>query len=373
MTSTHDRILQAAPRNTELLEGLHATESAPSQLYQQIQYLQDLHEQSNKTAKNVERLKSKTAQELNDHKKYNESTFRRFAHKASGRTEKFNEKAAREEKEYFEAIQAQRSAEDELNYVRQLIAEAEEKKQAYEKEANLHSTYQRDLDALYNSIFTGHTPEFPEGAQRERAVEETNGRLQTVQQRLEKERHVLDLIKKLCGRLLDAKRLLMTAHDMATRDMFSDGMSQSNNCLQQADSSVRQARMLSQQLRQIDPKADVQGLGAVDVHIGDIWSDIVFVNGFSDGDMRARIRRAETQIDWALQKGARVMKGQQVREKELVAEVGRVAAELRERRVELQWSREEAFRRVTGGEQVGERVMPRVGGEDEAPPAYSRR
>ena len=63
---------------------------------------------------------------------------------------------------------------------------------------------------------------------------------------------------------------------------------------------------------------------------------------------------------------------QQNKENEYVAEVGRIAEELRERRVELQWSREEAFRRVTGGEQVGERVMPRVGGMDEAPPAYSR-
>lgn len=56
----------------------------------------------------------------------------------------------------------------------------------------------------------------------------------------------------------------------------------------------------------------------------------------------------------------------------MLAAVNRASSELRERRIELQWSREEAFRRVMGGEEVGERVMPGVGGEEEAPPAYSR-
>lgn len=66
------------------------------------------------------------------------------------------------------------------------------------------------------------------------------------------------------------------------------------------------------------------------------------------------------------------MKEQQGREKALLADVNYASGELRERRVELQWSREEAFRKVVGGEAVGERTMPTVEGKDEAPPAYSR-
>jgi hypothetical protein len=89
-------------------------------------------------------------------------------------------------------------------------------------------------------------------------------------------------------------------------------------------------------------------------------------------EMHEKIKRAEVQIDRALQKGARLLKEQQAKEKEFIAEVNRVGTELKERRVELQWSREEAFRRVTGGEEIGNREMPIVEGEDEAPPAYTR-
>ncbi|KAJ4351909.1 uncharacterized protein N0V89_007253 [Didymosphaeria variabile] len=377
MTSTHDKIRQAASRNTELLAGLHETDSAPSQLYQQIQYINDLTSQLKTTEKQVTRLKDKTALELKDHKKYNESTFRRFAHRASGRTDRFNEKAAKEEKEYFEAIQAQKTAEDELSYVRQLISEAESKKAQYERDAARHDDLQRELDALYNSIFAGYTPEFPEEDEKERACDEANTRLQNLSQTLEKERHVLELIKKACGRLLDAKRLLMSAHDMSTMDLWGGSGFASmakRNALEQADSCMQQVRMLSQQIQQIEPGREVRALGAVDVHIGNIWSDVVFDNIFTDMEMHQRIQQAEAQLDRALGKGAQLMKEQQAREKALLADVNYASGELRERRVELQWSREEAFRRVTGGEEVGERVMPslNVGGEDEAPPAYSR-
>lgn len=288
MTTIHDQIRQAASRNAELLAGLHETDSAPSQLYQQIQYIKDLNEQLKATEKQASRLKEKTALELKDHKKYNESTFRRFAHRASGRTDKFNEKAAKEEKEYFEAIQAQKSAEDELGYVRQLLSEAEATKASYEKSAARHDEYQRALDGLYNSIFAGTTPEFPEEDASEAACNAANARLQSLGQTLEKERRVLDLIKKACGRLLDAKRLLMQAHDMSTMDLWGGSTFASmakRNALEQADSCLQQVRMLSQQINQIEPGREVRALGAVDVHIGNIWSDVVFDNIFTDMEM----------------------------------------------------------------------------------------
>ena len=325
--------------------------------------------------KRVARQKQKTTKELKDHKKYNESTFRRFAHKASGRTERWSEKAAKEEREYFEAIQEQKSAEDELAYVGQLIAEAEAKKVEYERDASQHGALQRELDALYNSIFAGYTPEFPEEDEREGAVAETNARLQVVSQNLEKYRHQLELVKKACGRLLDCKRLLMSAHDMSAMDLFGGGTFASvakRNALEEAHSCMQQVHMLSEQVRQIDPSVDVRGLGDVDIHIGNIWTDGVFDNVFTDMEMHEKIKRAEVQIDRALQKGARLLKEQQAKEKEFIAEVNRVGTELKERRVELQWSREEAFRRVTGGEEIGNREMPIVEGEDEAPPAYTR-
>ncbi|KAF1979005.1 hypothetical protein BU23DRAFT_563863 [Bimuria novae-zelandiae CBS 107.79] len=375
MQSTPEKILQAATLNTTLLAALHGLDASPSQLAQQLSYIADLKAQQSRLEKQVDALKKKTAAELKDHKRYNESTFRRFAHKASGRTERFNEKAAEEEKAYFDAIQAQKSAEDELGYVMQLLAEAEAKKEEYERDAKRHAELQRELDALYPSIFTGYTPEFPEEDERERACEEASARLQGVNQALEKERQVYDLVMKACGRLLDCKRLLLSANDMSHMDLWGGGTFASmakRNVLEQATSCLQQVRMLTGQIRSIDPSLDLQALGAVDIDPGDIWSDVVFDNVFTDMDMHRRIQAARTQLERALQRGAQLMKEQQAKEKERIAELSRVSAELRERRTELQWSREDAFRRVVGGEEVGERVMPSVDGEDEAPPAYSR-
>lgn len=103
MSSIQDQIREAAPQNEQLLSNLRKTESAPAQLAQQNAYLKDLEAQSKVTEKEVSSLKAKTTSELKDHKKYSESTFRRFAHKATGRKERFEEKASKEEREYFDS------------------------------------------------------------------------------------------------------------------------------------------------------------------------------------------------------------------------------------------------------------------------------
>jgi hypothetical protein len=133
MSSTNQKIQEAASQNASLLQGLHETDSAPSQLQQQDAYIRDLDQQIQDTNKRVADLKRKTATELKDHEKYRDSNIRRFAHKATGRKEKFAEKAAKEEKEYFEAMQAQKSAEDQLAYAQHLISEARVQRQSARK------------------------------------------------------------------------------------------------------------------------------------------------------------------------------------------------------------------------------------------------
>lgn len=86
-------------------------------------------------------------------------------------------------------------------------------------------------------------------------------------------------------------------------------------------------------------------------------------------DRHRRIEHAEWQIDNALVKGAALMKEQKRRELDGMAGVQRLQNEMKEMRAELQRSREEAFRRVTGEETVSA-SNTRVEIEDEAPPAY---
>jgi hypothetical protein len=375
MTSTQQKIQDAAARNAELLEGLHETDSAPSQLHQQIQYLNDLAAQLQKTEKHVRYLKTATASELKDHKKYSESTFRRFAHKASGRKDRFEEKAAKEEREYFDAIQQQKTGEDDLAYVRQLKAEGETTKAQYEAQVKRHEELQRELDALYNSIFAGHTPDFPEEDEKEYSCNALNQHVQDINSTLEKERHILFLLRQISIKLSEARKHLDSAHSMSQMDLFGGGTMasmQKRNYLERAESSISQARMLQDQLSQVAPQ--MGDLGPMNIASGSIWGDIVFDNIFSDFEMHDKIKNSEAQIDRAGNKCGNLVKQQEGREKELVAELNEAGMRLKEARATLQRVREQAFRRVIAGRPLssgGDVEEGMVEGTAEAPPVYS--
>lgn len=354
MSSIHTKIQEAASQNASLLQGLQETDSAPSQLQQQDAYIRDLDHQITGTNKRVADLKRKTASELKDHEKYRDSNLRRFAHKATGRKEKFAEKAAKEEKEYFDAIQAQKSAEDELAYLQHLKSEANTQRQTFSTAATRHATLQSQLDALYNSIFAGHTPEFPDEDRKEDACTACSQQLQQLHQQSEHSKHILFLLGQTVSKLSEARISLDSAYGMSQYDMFGGGTMasmQKRNYLERAESSIQQVRMLQDQLHHLAP--EIRDLGPMQIDLGSIWSDVVFDNIFTDMQMHDRIKASIGQVDAAGNKVSEIIRR---REGELAGtgkEVERVEKELRERRVELQRAREEAFRKVLGGEMVG--------------------
>ncbi|KAF2186498.1 hypothetical protein K469DRAFT_663407 [Zopfia rhizophila CBS 207.26] len=369
MTSIQEKIQDAASRNAELLKGLHETDSAPSQLYQQIQYIKDLDSQIQKTTAHVENLRKKTASELKDHKKYSESTFRRFAHKASGRKERFAEKAAKEEREYFDAIQEQKTGEDQLVYTKQLKAEAETLKAQYEKEANRHDTLQRELDALYDRIFTGYTPGFPDEDAKEHACTAAAYHSTQLNQQLEQEKHVSFLLKETTRNMTDALRYMDSAHSASQMDLFGGGTlasMQKRNYLEKAESSISNVRMLQQQIRLIKP--NLADIGPMNVASGSIWGDVIFDNIFSDMDMHDKIKVSEAQLGRANEKLKLLIKEEDERVKKVQADLQRASEALQQARVELQKAREHVFARVTGGEQVPRAQQAPPEG---APPTYS--
>jgi hypothetical protein len=367
MSPIHTKIQQAAHQNEQLLRGLEETDSAPSQLKQQNAYIADLESQIANTTKRVNDLKKKTATELKDHEKYRDSTFRRFAHKASGKKDKFAEKAAKEEKDYFDAIQAQKSAEDELAYVKQLRGEAETRKNEITAQTKRHDALQAELDALYNSIFAGHTPEFPDEDRKEEACNAAHAHVQDVTQRLERERHILFLLGKTVVKLSAAREFLDVAYSMSQYDMFGGGTMasmQKRNYLEQAESAIQQVRMLQQQIKQVAP--DIPALGQLNIAMGSIWSDVVFDNIFTDMQMHTQVQQSITQVDRAGNKCSDIIRQRETQEKQLQSEVKQAGEKLQFARLQLQAAREEAFRRVvSSGAQAG------ASASEEALPGYS--
>jgi chromosome segregation ATPase len=370
MSSIQTKIQEAASQNASLLQGLHETDSAPSQLQQQNAYIKDLDHQIANINKRVADLKRRTATELKDHEKYRDSNIRRFAHKATGRKEKFAEKAAKEEKEYFDAIQAQKSAEDELAYVQQLKSEAENQRQTFFTSAERHKQLQSQLDALYNSIFAGHTPEFPDEDRKEEACNASAQHLSNVNQNLEREKHILFLLGQTVQKLSEARNSLDGAYGMSQYDMFGGGTMasmQKRNYLERAESAIQQVRMLQDQLKQVAP--DVPDLGPLQIAMGSIWSDVVFDNIFTDMQMHDQVKASIQQVDSAGNKCGDIIRGREDNLNRIQDEVGQANERLKNARVELQEARENAFRRVLGGKMVGSGLGSPPPGD--MPPTYA--
>jgi hypothetical protein len=367
-----ESIQSAADRNTAILAGLHETDSAPSQLYQQVKYIEDLNAQLKRIELQLATCKKRTASELADHKKYSESTFRRFAHKASGQSSKFASKAEKEEREYFDAIQEQKTAEDDLAYARQLLAEAETTRAEYERNAQRHDALQRELDELYNAIFAGHTPGFPDEDEKEQNVHVTAGYCADINAKLEKEKQVTFLLRQILDKLGGARQQLDKAHGASTMDMWGGGTlssMQKRNYLERAESHISQVRMLQDQLKAMNSEVG-HDLGTMNIASGSIWGDVVFDNIFSDMEMHDKIKLSEAQVGGAIKTCAQKIRESEAREKSVQEELAKTNEALEKARVELQKAREQAFARVEGGERI-EDARPQPNVQDEAPPAYS--
>ncbi|KAF1916438.1 hypothetical protein BDU57DRAFT_448785 [Ampelomyces quisqualis] len=354
MSSIQDKIQQAASQNASLLGDLQETDSALSQLQQQDAYINDLNHQIAVINKRVEKLKKTTAAELQDHEKYRDSTMRRFAHKATGRKEKFAEKAAKEEKEYFDAMQAQKSAEDELTYVQHLKSEAENTRHKYASAADRHKHLQAELDALYTSIFAGHTPGFPDEDRKEDACNEASQHLNGLQQCLQHEKHILFLLGQTACKLSEARNVLDSAYGMSQYDMFGGGTMasmQKRNYLERAESAIQQVRMLQGQIKHLAP--DIENLGPLNIAMGSIWSDVVFDNIFTDMNMHEKIKNSMAQVERAGGRCGDVIRRREDGLRRIEEDVRAGEEGLRRAREELQTAREDAFSRVLGGEMMG--------------------
>jgi len=329
-------------------------------LEQQNAYVADLDRQIASTTKRATTLKHKTAAELKDHEKYRDSTMRRFAHKATGRKEKFADKAAKEEKEYFDAMQAQKSAEDELTYLQQLHSEAQTACTQYQQSADRHKDLQSQLDALYNSIFAGPTPDFPAEDNAEQTVTNAQQHLSTLHQSLSREKHILFLLGQLVTKLSEARNALSAAYDMSQWDMFGGGtMSsmQKRSHLERAESCIQQVRMLQDQLQHMESGVPVLEIQSIEV--GSIWSDVVFDNIFTDMDMHEKIKGSMGRVDRLGNQGGEIVRGREDKLRGIEQEVKTAEGRLKDARGELQRVREEAFAKVLGRQ-----------GQDGGAPAY---
>jgi chromosome segregation ATPase len=307
---------------------LAETDYAAKTLQQNTSYITDLEAQTKATEKELRKLHALTEDERKDHVKYRDSTFKRYAHKLGGRKgeAKFASKSEKEEREFLEAWQKEREAEERQSELRRALATANEDRQRFESEKARNESAQRDLDQLYASIFSGPTPDLPGEDQLETAVQYARQHLEQVQSQCNADCAALDALGRTESRMQNAAKAMEEALHSSRLDMWVGG----------SFADVMERDALSQ-----------AAVGISDM--GHMISDVMFDNIFSDMAQHDRIHASNNQLMEAMAqlKEQIALQTQRTQSAKLALNQGKASME--EARVELQNIRAEAFGRVAGG------------------------
>ena len=257
--------------------------------------------------------------------------------------------------------------------MKEMRAEALREQDTLEEEVARHEQAQRDLDGLYNSIFEGPTPEFPEEDAMERRVQATSEACGSARRRLESEQQAASLLNQAKVRLNSALHHMEDALDYSRMDMFGGGSMSDfleRDALHNAERLVDQAQMLAVQAQRYS--SQVRALPQARISQGNLVGDVLFDNIFSDMEFhdkikasREEVRRCAAALDAQIQDaGARVQQDE--------IEIARLSQELNDARAALQKARVDIFERLAGsgdGDGGGPPAPPKTDGPSQPPPA----
>lgn len=294
--SINQRIDEASARNEALLKTLSDTDHAPASLDQQVRLLAELDTLLKQSLDAKRKLEMARDKELKDHEKYRDSTARRFFHKAVGKSSSFAEKAAKEEREYFEALQNLHREENTAESLRAQITEASRVRDQYQAEVARRQQAQGELDALYTDIFGGVTQEYPEEDSAESASEAALASYHQKRTELETEQQVARHLRSADDQLKLALDQMEQALEYSQADIigFDSGSYMKRNCLHKADMCCAEARMRVVQAQALNP--NIRNLPAINIEQGDIMMDVVFDNFFSDMNFHDKIKGSKLTI-----------------------------------------------------------------------------
>ena len=369
MSQLTQALTNAVTRNRELLSTLAQTDYADKTLQQNAAYITDLDSQIKATDKELKKLHTQTEDERKDHVKYRDSTFKRYAHKLGGSKgqAKFASKSEKEEREFLQAWQLEREAEERRAELQRALTTATSDRQRFEADKARNTTAQHDLDQLYASIFSGPTPEVPGEDQLEIAVQNAKQHLEQTQSAYNAENAALEALRRVENRMQTAAAAMQEAIDSSRLDII--GMGGSFADMMERDALSKSAVALSESLRHMDEarrwQPAIVHLRTVHIDMGHMVSDVMFDNIFSDMNQHERIKGSNNQLMEAMAQLKEQLAAQVQRAKGATEALKMARASMEEARGELQSIRAEAFERLAGG---AGGVGGGVGGYGAAPP-----
>ncbi|KAH6662303.1 hypothetical protein B0J14DRAFT_610771 [Halenospora varia] len=367
MTSMQDKIRAQASKNAELLNTLRETDYAVSGYPQSTDYLNGLKSEISLAEGTLRKASQTVAFEYADHQKYRDSHVRRIAYKLSGKKDKFADQASKEEKEWLDAVQVELQSKRALEELNSKLDEAKRTNRELQEVAAVHEATQKELGALYKSIFDGPTPDVPGEDEKEHAVRAAEAEFNDKQWKLSTENQTRGALQDANKFLINARRNIEEALDAATMDAWGVGGSfadmQKHSSLSRAQGHISQVEMLMSQAQRMNP--GVGSIGKLDIAEMRFMTDVVFDNIFSDLNAKDRIKESKVRLEQAKAKLEGELQKATQRIKAVQQEVNHARSVLDGRRNELQDVRAAAFDSITSG------ASAPAAAPAEAPPGYS--
>ncbi|KAK1753574.1 hypothetical protein QBC47DRAFT_386762 [Echria macrotheca] len=346
--SLEQRIASAAAQNKALLQTLSETDHGGPALTQQQHLIADLRMSLADSDRRVDYMAKRRLKEFHDHEKYRDSVLRRFAYKATGRGGRFAERAAKEEKEYFAALQVEQQDQAMNREIRAKLADACRVADELKDLAAKHDAAQQELDKLYEGIFGGETPGMPEEDEKERVVAAARAQYLSAREKAEAEAVAVRLLgeaqRKMRGALASMDEALSASRfDMFSSGAFADVMER--NALHRAQNEVMAARMSAMQAQRMSPL--VGDMPHVDIEQGHLMSDVFFDNIFTDMAFHEKIKDSEARVAQAARYLDGMAAAAKQRQNEMDGLMRMKETDLQKARAALQKEREKAFEKVS--------------------------
>ncbi|RMJ19624.1 hypothetical protein CDV36_000716 [Fusarium kuroshium] len=336
MSNIGAEIRDASHKNTELLRLLAETDHARSSLTQQQKIVSDLENELALSNKKLHDLDQERLASLQTHKKYRDSHFRKFLITASGKKEWFAGMADREEQDYFETLQQAQQAQEHNSSLKAQLSQAQNTLASVQGLVQRHRGVQRQLDELYDDIFSGPTLDFPEEDERE---EESNDGLAayfTTKAKLSAYSKAVELQEQAAQAMMMALQHMDKAH-IAQR---ASSTLMERRALHQAKDGIRQTERTIDQLSKLGLDNGVLSrfnteplVRQLNSALGDVWGRIDIKHSCEEAARCASI--LEDALSYARVKRASVER--ELKEREF---------EMEEARQRLQKVREGIFERV---------------------------
>ncbi|KAJ7021030.1 hypothetical protein C8F04DRAFT_1050203 [Mycena alexandri] len=297
MTTT-DVVLEYTAYNVQLLAAIAELDYVPPALEQQESYLADLEKERVQLTDEITFLEEQTRKEKKEHEALRDSTTRRFAAKITGKKEKFEAKASKEEKEYIEALEKEMQHKRQQETLETLIAEAKALRLDLQRKLERYNKIKQDLAALYSKIFDGPTQAYPEDDQLEYKLQQAQNRYNEIQGSLNRESQALHLLDSADSALEMCCSQLQEALGYSQMDMYGGGQvtdMMERSALTAAEGHASQAKIFVQQAMMSSPQ--VQLMGQITIAHGSFISDVIFDNIFTDMAFHEKIKASASNVE----------------------------------------------------------------------------